>query len=127
MRRGEAEAAGLTLTVGHGRGNTVLIQPDATDAEVGARAEATHRNLEVLGVIPAVRDDHAGDSRQRFGEIDLQLVALDLLGVDAVDGHRQIKRALLGPRRTDHDRIDSLRVLRRSDPDPRRGQQSERA
>ena len=121
LRRHEAEAPRLTLPVGHGRGNPILIKPDAADTEVRACAEAADRNLQVLGVVPAVGDDDAGDSRQRLGEIDLQLVALDLRRVDAVDGNRQIERALLGPRRADDDRIDP-RDLRRSDPDARRGQ-----
>jgi hypothetical protein len=57
----------------------------------------------------------------------LQLVALDLRGIDAVDGHRQIEGALLGPRRGDDDRVDPLGNLRHGDCAPGCGQQSERA
>ena len=64
LRRGNAEASRLPLSVGHGGRDAVLIEPDAANAEVGARAKATHRHLQILRVVPPIGDDNTGDPRE---------------------------------------------------------------
>ena len=76
------------------------------------RAEATDRYHQILRKIPAALDDDTRHARERFRQIDLQLVLLDLRGIDAVDGDRQIKCALLGPRRGHDDRVEVLLCFR---------------
>ncbi len=112
LRGGQTEAARLALPVGHRRRNAVLIEAYPAHAEARPRTEATRGNLQVLRVVPPVLHDQARNARERFGQVDLQLSLLDPCRADAVDGYRQVERALFDPRRRDDQRVDAHDVLR---------------
>ncbi len=106
LRRHEAEAGGLPLAVRHRDGDVVLVQPHAANAEVRARAEPADRKHQVLRVIPAVLNEHARDSGERFRKVDLQLTLLDLLRVDDVDRRGDVECPLRAARCGHDHRIE---------------------
>src|SRR5258707_810604 len=63
-RRAEPEIGRLPLPVGHARGNTVGVHPDAAHPEGRARAEAARLDLQVLRIVLPVLHRDARDAPQ---------------------------------------------------------------
>jgi hypothetical protein len=66
LRTGNVEVRHLSLPVGHGRGDAIGVQAQATDAEGGARTETARADLQVLRVVVAQVDHQAGHAVQRL-------------------------------------------------------------
>ena len=67
VRPNEIKKGGLTLPIGHGERNVVLKEAHAAHAEGSARAKATRRDLQILGVVVAILYDDTGDTADPFG------------------------------------------------------------
>lgn len=81
----------LALTVRHCAGNAIRVEAHAAHAEAGARTEAPHRELQILGVILAALDRNARDLDQRLRQVDLQLALVDPSSAYGVHRHRKVK------------------------------------
>ena len=75
IRTQHAEVRYLALTVGHGRRHAVGVQPHATHAESGPRAEAADRQLGVLREVLPFARLHARYAVQHFRERGLRACA----------------------------------------------------
>ncbi|MCY1230037.1 hypothetical protein D9M72_424320 [compost metagenome] len=100
---GEIGGGGLALAVGHGRGDAVDIEPHAAHTERGARAEAAHRQLQVLRIVLPVAHGHARHTRQHFGQIDQRRGAAQRIDWHAVDRSGCVEAALLAAGGGNHD------------------------
>ncbi|KAF1034120.1 MAG: hypothetical protein GAK34_03506 [Delftia tsuruhatensis] len=84
----QREVGGLALAIGRACRNAVHVQAQAAHAKGGARTEAAHRDLQVLGEVLAVQHHQARHARQAFGQVDLHLPLAQHRAVHAVDGGR---------------------------------------
>src|ERR1019366_5537231 len=87
----QIDVGDLTLPVGEGGRDAVDVHAHAAQAEAGARAEATHRDLHVLGVVLAVAREQAWHGAQALGDVDLRAVVAHRVAVDAVDRGRHVE------------------------------------
>ena len=104
----EAAAVGglgreLALAVRHRAWNTVGVEPYAAHAEFRARAKASDRQLQILGIVlPILRRD-TRDHVERLRQVHLRLSLRNRLLIDAIDRDRQLIARGRYPRGRDDD------------------------
>ena len=103
----------LALAVGPAGRNAVGIQPHATHAEAGARAEAARADLQVLRVVGAVVHHQPGHPGQHLAEVDLRAALAKQFAVDHADGVGRLGGGALSHRAGDNHLLGRCRGHRR--------------
>lgn len=81
----EVEGGRLALAVRVGGRDAVGDELDAAHAEGRARAEAAHRDLQVLGIVLDGSDHQAGHAGERLGGVHAEVAGLVGAQVDRID------------------------------------------